>query len=180
MAARDSRSHRRRLLLFMSSIALGIAALVAISSLGKNLADAINEQAKSLLGADLFIRGRQPFAPETEALLDSLGGEQSREVGFASMVYFPKSNGTRLARIRALAGDFPFYGDFETAPQEATRLFRNGQNALVEEALMLQYGAEVGDSIKVGAVQFRIVGRLKKMPGESAANAFIGPRVYFP
>jgi putative ABC transport system permease protein len=180
MAARDSRNHRRRLLLFMSSIALGIAALVAISSLGKNLEDAIDEQAKSLLGADLLIRGRQPFAPETEALFDSLGGEQSREVGFSSMVYFPQSNGTRLARIRALAGDFPFYGEFETVPEEATQSFRTGQNALVDDGLMLQYGAEVGDSIKVGAVPFRIVGRLKKMPGESAANAFIGPRVYFP
>ncbi len=180
MAARDSRNHRRRLLLFMSSIALGIAALVAISSLGENLDDAVNEQAKSLLGADLFIRSRQPFAAATEALFDSLGGEQSREVGFSSMVYFPKSNGTRLARIRALAGEFPFYGDIETVPEEATRGFRTGQNALVEDALMLQYGAEIGDSIKVGAVQFRIVGRLKKMPGESAASAFIGPRVYFP
>ncbi len=180
MAARDSRNHRRRLLLFMSSIALGIAALVAISSLGKNLEAAIDEQAKSLLGADLLVRSRQPFAPETEALFDSLGGMQSREVGFASMVYFPKSNGTRLARIRALAGDFPFYGDFETAPEAAAQSFRTGQNALVDDALMLQYGAAVGDSIKVGAVQFRIVGRLKKMPGESAANAFIGPRVYFP
>ncbi len=180
MAARDSRNHRRRLLLFMSSIALGIAALVAISSLGKNLEAAIDEQAKSLLGADLLIRSRQPFAAETEALFDSLGGEQSREVGFSSMVYFPKSNGTRLARIRALAGDFPFYGDFETAPAAAAKSFRTGQNALVDDALMLQYGAAVGDSIKVGAVQFRIVGRLKKMPGESAANAFIGPRVYFP
>lgn len=180
MAARDSRNHRRRLLLFMSSIALGIAALVAISSLGKNLEAAIDEQAKSLLGADLLIRGRQPFAPETETLFDSLGGEQAREVGFSSMVYFPKTNGTRLARIRALAGDFPFYGDFETAPETAAQSFRSGQNALVDDALMLQYGAEVGDSIKVGAVQFRIVGRLKKMPGESAASAFIGPRVYFP
>lgn len=180
MAARDSRTHRRRLLLFMSSIALGIAALVAISSLGKNLETAIDEQAKSLLGADLLIRGRQPFAPETEALFDSLGGEQAREVGFSSMVYFPKRNGTRLARIRALAGDFPFYGDFETAPATAAQSFRTGPNALVDDALMLQYGAEVGDSIKVGAVQFRIVGRLKKMPGESAASAFIGPRVYFP
>jgi len=180
MAARDSRNHRRRLLLFMASIALGIAALVAISSLGKNLEAAIDEQAKSLLGADLLIRSRQPFAPETEALFDSLGGAQSREVGFSSMVYFPKSNDTRLARIRALAGDFPFYGDFETAPAAAAQAFRSGQNALVDDALLLQYGAAVGDSIKVGAVQFHIVGRLKKMPGESAANAFIGPRVYFP
>jgi putative ABC transport system permease protein len=180
MAWRDSRNHRRRLLLFMSSITVGIAALVAISSLGKNLEAAIDEQAKSLLGADLLIRSRDPFTPATEALFDSLGGQQSREVGFASIVYFLKNAGTRLARIRAVEGDFPFYGEFETVPPDAAKSFRTGQSALVEEALLLQYGAEVGDSIKVGAMKFRIVGRLKKMPGESAASAFIGPRVYFP
>jgi len=180
MAARDSRNQRRRLLLFMSSIAVGIAALVAISSVGKNLDAAIDEQAKALLGADLLIRSRQPFAATTEALFDSLGGAQSREVGFASMIYFPKSNGTRLARIRALAGDFPYYGEFETAPSAAATSFRTGQHALVEDALLLQYGAAVGDSMKIGAVKFQIVGRLKKMPGESSASAFFGPRVYFP
>ncbi len=39
MAWRDSRRSRSRLFLFISSIILGIAALVAIYSLGNNLSD---------------------------------------------------------------------------------------------------------------------------------------------
>jgi len=53
MAWRDSRRNRGRLFLFVSSIILGIAALVAISSFGENLQTDINKEANKLLGADL-------------------------------------------------------------------------------------------------------------------------------
>ena len=46
MAWRDSRASRRRLVLFSFSVVLGIAALVAIGSLGSNLERAIDDQAK--------------------------------------------------------------------------------------------------------------------------------------
>ena len=51
MAWRDSRSSRRRLLLFSISITLGIAALVGIGSFRHSLAQAIDDQARSLIGA---------------------------------------------------------------------------------------------------------------------------------
>jgi putative ABC transport system permease protein len=78
MAWRDSRSSRKRLLLFMSSIVLGIAALVAITSLGDSLESGVNDQAKELLGADLIISGSRPFDEKAEQLFDEIGGEQSR------------------------------------------------------------------------------------------------------
>ncbi len=179
-AWRDSRTHRRRMILFSAAIVLGIAALVAIRSLGEDLERAVDTQAKSLLGADLMLSSRQPFNAELQAFIDSLGGEQAREVRFASMVYFPKTGGTRLARIRSLEGDYPFYGEFTAEPQSAAHSFKNGPFALVEDALLLQYDAQPGDSLKIGAVMFAVAGRLKNVPGESAADAFIGPRVYFP
>ena len=74
MAWRDSRSHRRKLLLFTSSITIGIGALVGMGSLSATLEGAIDEQAASLLGADMTIESRQPFAPDAEALIDSIGG----------------------------------------------------------------------------------------------------------
>ncbi len=52
MAWRDSRTYRGRLLLFLGCILLGIASLVAVRSLGDNLEAAVQEQAKTLLGAD--------------------------------------------------------------------------------------------------------------------------------
>ena len=180
MAWRDSRSSRRRLLLFSVSITLGIAALVSIGSFRHSLAKAIDDQARSLIGADLVISSTRPFRPEDEALLDSLGEAQAREVRFTTMASFPRSNGTRLATVRALGGDFPFYGPMETAPPTAAREFREGGQAIVDESLLLQFHAEVGDPIKIGESQFTIAGALKKMPGEASAAGTFAPRVYIP
>lgn len=180
MAFRDSRSHRRKLLLFMSSIILGTAALVAISSLGDNLERAIEEQSKTLLAADLMIRGQQPFSEETEALFDSIGGDQSQQINFSSMILVPKTQATRLVAVRSLKGEFPYYGAFVTEPDSARQTFRTKQSALVDDGLMIQFGIEVGDSIKLGDLMFRVEGRLKKIPGEAVAAAMIGPRVYIP
>jgi len=180
MAWRDSRRSRRRLLLYSASIVMGIAALVAIGSFGRSLRAAMEQQAKSLLGSDLEIGSRQPLSPAAEAFLRSLGGEQAREVAFASMIQFPKSGGTRLAQVRALQSGFPFYGTMETVPAEAAAQFRKGGGALVEESLLTQFGAAAGDAIKVGELTTPILGTLKRVPGESLAFATFAPRVYIP
>ena len=106
MAWRDSRKSRSRLFLFISSIILGIAALVAIYSLGNNLNDEVDSQAASLLGADLEISGSHPTTPAIQKIVDSLGGKRSAQQSFASMVLFTKSGGTSLTKVRALQGEF--------------------------------------------------------------------------
>jgi putative ABC transport system permease protein len=178
MAWRDSRASRARLLLFSGSIVLGIAALTAIGSLGRNLEVAIEEQAKGLLGADLSLNSRQSFSPEAERMIREIGGEQSREISFSTMIYFPRGEGTRLIQARALEGGFPFYGVLETEPVAAAQDFRKGGGALVEETLLTQFDAHVGDPIRLGGLETRIIGSLKKVPGESIAFATIAPRVY--
>lgn len=178
MAWRDSRMSRGRLLLFSCSIALGIAALTAIGSFGVNLERAIEEQAKSLLGADLAISSSQAFSPDAEALLQKFGGEQSRETSLSTMIFFPRGEHTRLVQLRALGGGFPFYGNIETEPPEAADQFRHGGGALVEESLLTQFNAKIGDPIKLGNFTTTIAGTLKKVPGESVALAAIAPRVF--
>src|SRR5918998_4009236 len=121
MAWRDSRSSRRRLLVFSISITLGIAALVGIGSFRNSLARAIDDQARTLIGADVIIEGSRAFSPEEEAMLRSLGSPQAREVRFSTMAVFPAGGGTRLVQVRALGGDFPFYGPMETEPAVAAR-----------------------------------------------------------
>jgi putative ABC transport system permease protein len=102
MAWRDSRSSRRRLLLFSSSITLGVAALVAIGSLGRSMQQTVDGQARSLLGADLVLSSRQAFSSEAEDLFKSFGAETSRETSFSSMIVFEKDQSTRLIQARAV------------------------------------------------------------------------------
>ncbi|HAB15160.1 MAG TPA: ABC transporter permease [Verrucomicrobiales bacterium] len=176
MAWRDSRSSRRRLLLFSSSISLGIAALVAIGSLGRNLQQAIKEQAKALLGADLVLVSRQPFSPQANELFARLGGEQASETSFSTMLVL--TNGTRLVNARALDGAFPFYGRIETDPPEAADMLQQGGGVLVEESILQQFAARRGDLIRLGNATFPIRGSLLRVPGDTVAFATLAPRVY--
>lgn len=180
MSWRESRGNLSRLALFVACIVLGVAALVSITSFGDNLNRAIDEQAKTLLGADFVADSRMEFSPEAEALLDSIGGEQTREVRFTSMAYFPKAENARLSQIRAMEGGFPYYGMLETVPADAKATLSQGNNALVDDGLMMQFGVDVGDSVKIGQVTFRITGRLMSIPGESVAQGIAGPRIFIP
>lgn len=180
MAWRDSRKNRSRLFLFISAIVFGIAALVAIYSFKYNVQNDINGQAATLIGADLAISGNKPADAPLKRMLDSLGDKRSQERSFASMAYFPKSKGTRLVQVRALQGDFPYYGTIETTPIQAGNTFKKGQMALVDKTLMLQFNARVGDSIKIGNSLFLITGVLNRAPGQSGVVAGIAPVVYIP
>jgi putative ABC transport system permease protein len=180
MAWRDSRRNASRLLLFMSSIVLGIAALVAINSFGDNLSDEIDGEAKALLGADLEISSRTPISDAVRQRFDSLGFEMAEELNFASMVYFPKNGGTRLINVRAVEGNFPFYGEIITEPADRATDFTDGQKALVDQTLLLQFDAAQGDSVKVGEVTFLIEGSVLEVPGQSAISTTVAPPVFIP
>ncbi|HEY5969392.1 MAG TPA: ABC transporter permease, partial [Chitinophagaceae bacterium] len=180
MAWRDSRRNRSRLMLFVSSIILGIAAMVAIYSLGDNMSDEVDRQAASLLGADLMIGTGKEVSPAMKKMVDSLGDRRSEQRMFPSMIYFTKSNKTRLVQVRALSGEFPYYGILETVPASAGKEFRNGQSALVDQTMMLQYQAAVGDTVKVGNVSFVIAGTLINAPGQTGLSASVAPPVYIP
>ena len=180
LALRDARSGLRPLLLSMISVILAVASVVAAFSFRENLQSSILLQSKGLLGADLSLTGREAFSAEEEALFRSLGGDQSRQIGFSSMVYFPGSGDSRLVQVRAISGNFPYYGALESEPAFSRENFHRDANALVDENVMLQFNARVGGRLKIGEHEFRIAGKLRKIPGETLAFSLISPRVYIP
>lgn len=164
----------------MSSIVLGISALVAINSFGENLSQQIDNEAKELLGADLQVSSRTPIDDLVRQRFDSLGFEMAEEISFASMVYFPKNGGTRLVNIRALEGNFPFYGQVELEPVSVQEEFYSGELAFADQTLMLQFEALPGDTMRVGNLNFPIAAKVLKVPGSSAIGTTIAPPVFIP
>lgn len=180
MAWRDGRASRRKLTLFMASIVLGIAAVVAIQSFGETLKENIALQSKSLMGADFIIESDNPPNEKILSLVDSLGGSDAREISFASMAAFPKTGAARLVQVRGIERGFPFYGELETTPPNAAEIYLQNKAALVDATLMLQFGIEAGDSIKIGAVTLPVAGALKSVPGSTAIFSSIAPPVVIP
>ncbi|MEM8848283.1 MAG: FtsX-like permease family protein [Bacteroidota bacterium] len=180
MAWRDSKASGSRLLLFMASIILGIAAVVSIQSFSENLEENIAIQSKTLMGADFVIDSNQPPNEKVLAIIDSLGGADGRSVGFPSMAVFPKSGDAKLVGVRGIDGEYPFYGELETKPKTAAQDYQKKSGALVDATLMLQYGLKIGDSIKLGNSVFPILGNLISAPGTSGIGASVAPPVLIP
>lgn len=180
MAWRDGKASGKRLLLFMASIILGIAAVVSIQSFSNNLKDNIGLQSKALMGADFLIDSNQPANDRVVEIIDSLGGADAMEVKFASMAAFSKKGATKLVQVRGLEGSFPFYGELETKPKEAAANYQKMGGALVDATVMLQFSLKPGDSVKLGTHTFPIIGSLITAPGSTGIGTSVAPPILVP
>ncbi|MDB4873945.1 MAG: putative rane protein [Gemmatimonadetes bacterium] len=183
LAWRESRTARRRLLLYMSSISLGVAALVAIDSFSENVIRSVHEQSRALLGGDVMVHRNAPSTKTVDSLRDSLaarGMPSTTAINFTSMALVPRTGGTRLVQVHAIARGYPFYGNITTEPAPAWSELQNGHNIAVDPSLLVSLDAQIGDSVALGNAKFLIVGSLKSVPGDVGISAAIGPRVYIP
>jgi len=181
MAGREIRAAPRRLLLLTGSVAIGVAALVAIASFADNVRDSVRGQARGLLGADLALSGRQPLPPAAERVLDTLrarGGRVARLTSFGGMAYVPRTSGTRLVQVAAVEPGYPFYGELRTQPAAAWRGLQAGGRVVVDPSLLTALAAREGDTLALGEARFLIAGVVTNAPGNVGFRAALGPRIY--
>jgi putative ABC transport system permease protein len=178
MAWRDGRHNLSRLFLFSASLITGIAAVIAISSLNYSLQDELNRNAKELLGADLVLNGTKKFDPEVIQTIEPSSIKIAGDADMASMVMFMNTQQSRLVKLTALQGDFPFYGELVTLPSNAYELVKSGRFAMLDESLATQYQVSSEDSIKIGNKMFKVAGVVQKIPGGGGLTATLAPAVY--
>jgi len=183
LAWRESRTARRRLLLYMSSISLGVAALVAIDSFSENIILSVKDQSRALMGGDLSFDSSKPFSPAVDSLFDSLsrhGVAFARVTTFPSMAVVPRTAGTRFAQVRGVTDNYPFYGKIVTEPAGRWPQLKEGPYAIVDPALLTSLNAKVGDTLKLGFGTFTIIASIKDLPGAAGIAEMLGPRIFIP
>jgi putative ABC transport system permease protein len=183
LAWRESRTARRRLLLYMSSISLGVAALVAIDSFSANIVQSVKDQSRSLMGGDVSFNSSKPFPPAVDSLFDSLshhGFSFARLTTFPSMAVVPRNSGTRFAQVRGVTDNYPFYGGVTTEPAGRWSLLTQGPNAIVDPSILTSLNARIGDTLRLGFGTFTIVATIKDVPGAVGIAEMLGPRIFIP
>ncbi len=178
MAWRDARHNYSRLFLLVASLITGIAAVVSIGSLNYSLQDTLDQNAKELLGADLVLNSNKKFDPSIISVLDSAKVKIAGDAEMASMVMFMNTGQSRLVKLTALNGDFPFYGKLETQPANAIALMKSGRYAMLDESLARQYEISSEDSLKIGNRMFKMAGVVTKIPGGGVLTSTLAPAVY--
>lgn len=178
MAWRDARHNYGRLFLLVASLITGIAAVVSIGSLNYSLQETLDQNAKELLGADLVLNSTKPFDSTMVTALDSARVGRAADAEMASMVMFMNSRQSRLVKLTALQGDFPFYGKLETQPGDALELMRTGRYAMLDESLARQFEISSEDSLKIGNRMFKVAGVVNKIAGGGVLTSTLAPSVY--
>ncbi|HSD26890.1 MAG TPA: ABC transporter permease, partial [Vicinamibacteria bacterium] len=160
LAWRESRASRRRGLLIVVAVAIGVAALVAINSFTDNLRGSVGKEARALLGADLALSTAGPFSLAAEALLEEVRtattppADVARVVNFGAMALKTGGDTTRLAQVLAVDPGYPFYGTIETAPPGEWKRLAETRGAVADASLLVALGARVGDEIALGEARF--------------------------
>jgi putative ABC transport system permease protein len=167
----------------MSSISLGVAALVAIDSFSTNIVQSVKDQSRALMGGDVSFNSSKPIPPAVDSLFDSLshhGVSFARVTTFPSMAVVPRTSGTRFAQVRGVTDNYPFYGNIVTDPAGRWPMLRQGAYAIVDPALLTSLDATIGDTLKLGFGTFTIIASIKDLPGAAGIAEMLGPRIFIP
>jgi putative ABC transport system permease protein len=184
MSGREMKASWRRLLFFFVCIAIGVASIVTLRSMIKNIDQAVTGEARSLLTADIQIDSDRVWAPETLSAIDRIAGPRiharSETIESATMVRpaDPSLEGSLMIELKGVDPGFPFYGELLLAGDKrySYALVENN-GALVAPSLLDRLNLNVGDAIKIGDSTFAIRGVIDREPG--AGGGFrLGPRVY--
>ncbi len=178
MAWRDSRRGRWRMLGFSLSVMVGIAALVASGSLRKSLLDAVEREARALLGADIYLHSKRPFSKEAEKLLAGIPARVQRETALTIMASAPGSGDSRLVQARGVDPGFPFYGAPVTDPPDAWKRCLAGEGFVVDPALIEALRSKPGDVIRLGKLEKPLLGTLVKAPPQVSALGVFAPELF--
>jgi len=181
LAARESRHGIRRVGVYMASITLGVAALVAIHSFRDDVARSVREQAEILLGADVRLASNRPLPDSVTRIVDSLsaaGVAVARVTTTGSMVLAPASGDVRLIQLQAVEPGYPFYGSVRTSPSGEWPIALTEGGVLVDPAVLTQLRVDLGDTLVVGRERLIIRGAVDDLPTTLGYQTAVGPRIY--
>lgn len=179
-ALREMRGGLSGFYIFLACIALGVAAIGGVLSVGQSLSSAIATEGRSILGGDLrFSLVQRQAKPGELAWLQSLG-RVATSVSTRSMVRLPDNSDQSLADVKAVDGSYPLYGRLETTPAVPhERLFglQDGSyGAAAPQVLLDRLKLKPGDRVMLGRQAFTIRAVLDEEPDSLSDGIGFAPR----
>lgn len=172
-ALRDLRAGGRGLWLLALCLFLGTAALSGIGSLSSSILGALQTQSRSILGGDLEMRVSQRRATIEEQATFAATGTVSEIVRSRAMAERIDGRGSTLVALKVVDDRWPLVGQFATQPSVRP----HGLQAAIAPALADRLNLHVGDVVRIGLAQMRVVGLITADPDTLGEGFNFGPTV---
>lgn len=177
IAACDLRGGLGGFAVFLVSLALGVAAIVAVGSINQGVQEAVARDARALLGGDLAIEtANVPLSPEELRELVPEAGRATLVTRSTTLV--ESAAGSRVAvTLKAVGEGWPLYGAVGIdPPQDVAAALADG-GAIVEEALLARLDVAIGDRLRLGRAEVTLRGVITAEPDRIGGFFSFGPRM---
>ncbi len=184
---REARGSGGRLAFIVASLAVGVGAVVAVAGFSEGLQNGVRREARSLLAADLTVRGRQPVPDEVHRAIDQVAGTRRTHVREMLTLVAPAAGpeasastgpGSLLVELKSVDGTYPFYGDLELEPVGTLETLLDEARTAVAPEVLSRLGVRLGDRLKIGAAEFEIATVVHEEPDRIAGAFSMGPRLF--
>ncbi|MBW8853257.1 MAG: ABC transporter permease, partial [Bradyrhizobium sp.] len=179
-ALREMRGGLRGFAVFISCIALGVAAIAGVGSFARSLGDGLAREGRVILGGDVSFSliAREASTAERKFL-----GDNGRVSAAATMRAMARAadGQTALVELKAVDGAYPLYGEVALDPAGSLAdalAERNGTfGAAVDPTLLARLNLERGARVTIGAATIELRAILTSEPDKLAGGIGFGPRL---
>jgi putative ABC transport system permease protein len=178
-ARRELRGGLRGFRIFLACVILGVAAIAAVGTLRESVRAGLADQGAALLGGDAEIELTYRFADADER--DWMRGVADRVSEIADFRSMVRAGGAReLTQVKAVDDAYPLIGKVELSPDMglgAALAGADGRPGVVMKPLLIsRLGIDIGDTVRLGEREFRLMAELVREPDPSRAGFGLGPR----
>ena len=172
--------------MLLLALFIAVMSVSTVAFFADRVESALNLHANELIAADAVIIADKPVAGRFRDSALTLKLSTAESTTFPSMVSGDagKGQGVSLAELKAITTGFPLRGKFKIADRIGVAGSETGTmpaagTVWVPEVLLLRLNAQVGDTLKVGAINLKIAAVLTKEPDSVLDYFGIAPRVLF-
>ena len=180
---RELRNERRFTLFFLLNLTLGLAAFTSLEAIKGSFDRHFIENSKTLLTADISISARRPLTAKERQLIakDVESAETSSVINMFSML--SANDLSRLVQLRVINANYPLYGSLTLRKQGKKDKSIGGDlfshnNVWVSPEILLQYQLAIGDTLKLGAMEFVITDVIDTDNSIMLGRDALAPRIY--
>jgi putative ABC transport system permease protein len=133
------------------------------------------------MAADLSLRVFELPTPEQDRVMDDLAGHGVARTWITetlTMAAGSQSKAPMLVSIKAVdPAVYPFYGEIRLSPPLPLRTALTSSTVAVSDDVLLRLNLKVGDNVRLGGQEFRIIGQVTYEPDRMLGSLNVGPRV---